>query len=391
MAGARDVICPYCFETWSTSTAAFRCLGRPDDATCPRVPDHEQAALLGGPAPLLKKVVVRTGRFGRAFAPGKGGVSCDCGARTTPVCPNCHSALPHGYADGGDRLIGMVGTKASGKSHFIAVLMHELFQGIGSRYGAVVELLDDDTRRRFEQDLIPRVYDEGLALLSTTTAAADDRVSRPLGMRLSFDRGGKRQVVNTVFFDTAGEDLAVASVLGSEARYVGQCAALILLVDPLQITAVRDLVGTSTALPDEVVDPLVVLRNVTELLRRERGVPTGKLDQPLAIAFSKLDAIRSLFEATSPVVREPAGGGAYDLTEGRSIGAVIRANLIQWMGPEFDAYVTANYAHANYFALSALGGQPVDGRLTRDVAPHRVADPLLWVLSEWQTIPVVSS
>jgi hypothetical protein len=387
MPSAQTVVCPYCFETWSTSVAAYRCLGPPDDPRCPREPDAAQAALLGGAAVLQKRVVTRKARFGRAIPTGTG-ATCECGARTTPVCPRCHSGLPHAYAEGGDRLIGLIGTKSSGKSHYIAVVMHELFQGVGARYGAVVELLDDDTRTRYETDLVRPIYDDGVALPATTTAAVDERVRRPLGLRLSFPGEKRRQVVNAVFFDTAGEDLSNDAVLAREARYVGQCSALILLIDPLQVPAIRDLVGTTTVLPDEVIDPLEVLRNVTELLRRQRGVPRPKaLEQPLAIAFSKLDAIRPLFEDGSPVLREPASDGMYDAAEARSVGALLRAQLIEWLGPEFDAYAAENYRSANYFAVSALGAQPSpDGRLSGDVAPHRVADPLLWVLSEWRAI-----
>lgn len=382
-----DIICPYCFETWPRSLAAFRCLGPPDDPKCPRVEDTELSALLGQPQ-LLKKVVTKTGRFGRPFSPGKGGVQCDCGARTTPVCPRCHHGLPHAYAEGGDRLIGMVGTKGSGKSHYIAILFHELFEGVGSRYNARVEMLDDDTRERLRNDLLPRIYDDGIALPGTVTAAVDDRVRRPLGVRLRFAKNDL--VVNTVFFDTAGEDLVNASVIGREARYIGHCGALILLIDPLQIPWVRDAVGTTTQLPDQVVDPMTVLRNVTSLLRAERKVPEPQqLTLPLGIAFSKLDAIRGLFDEGSPVLNEPAHDHTYDVSEARSIGTLLRAHVVQWLGPEFDAFVTSNYVTANYFGVSALGAQPIDGgRLARDVAPHRVADPLLWVLSEWKAIPV---
>jgi hypothetical protein len=282
----------------------------------------------------------------------------------------------------------MIGTKASGKSHYIAVLMHELFQGVGARFGAVVELLDDATRLRYETQLVPRLYDDGLQLEGSASAAVQtSSVRRPLGVRLSFPNGRRNDVVNAVFFDTAGEDLASASVLEREARYIGQCAALILLIDPLQIPHVRELVGTTVDLPDVVIDPENVLRNVTELVRRERGVtgPT-KLRQPLAIAFSKLDSIRGLFDEGSPVLRDPVSSGAFDVAEARSIGALLRAQLLEWLGPEFDAYATANYETVNYFALSALGAQPRNGQLARDVTPHRVADPMLWILSQWAAI-----
>jgi hypothetical protein len=89
------------------------------------------------------------------------------------------------------------------------------------------------------------------------------------------------------------------------------------------------------------------------------------------------------------MLTEPTDERVYDLAEARSIGTLLRAHVVQWLGPEFDGFVTSNYVTANYFGVSALGAQPLEGgRLARDVAPQRVADPLLWVLSEWDAIPV---
>jgi hypothetical protein len=382
-----QIICPYCFQGWSRSTAAFRCLGPADDPNCPRLEDEPLAAITGRPE-LRKKVILKSARFGRTFDPPKGGVKCDCAARTVAVCPNCHHQLPHAYAEGGDRLIGMVGTKSSGKSHFIAILFHELFERVGAQYKARVEMLDDDTRERVRGELLPRIYRDGVVLEGSITAAVDERIRRPLGIRLNF--GKSDDVVNTVFFDTAGEDLVNSEVLGREASYVGHCGALILLLDPLQIPAVREALGSSVPLPDEVVDPSVIVRNVTALLRREQGVDSPKqLALPLAITFSKLDAIRPLFDEGSPIFAEPLVSDRYDAGAARSLSALLRAHVVQWLGSGFDQFISENYKTSCYFGVSALGSQPVDGgQLARDVAPHRIADPLLWILSEWKAIPI---
>lgn len=389
MAAARDVVCPFCFAKRSTSVAAFRCLGRPDDPECPRIADEPLGRLQNCAAPVLKKVVERSARFGRAFSPPKGGVTCDCGGRTRPVCVSCHSPLPHGYAENGDRMIGLVGSKASGKSHYIAVLLHELYHNVGPQIGAYVETLDDDTRSRLTNDITPRIYDQGLTLPGSSSASsADDRVRRPMAMRMNFERAK----VNTVFFDTAGEDLVNAAVLEREGRYIGQCGALILLIDPLQIQGVRDAVGSTVELPNVVIDPTAIVRNVAQVVRRERGLPPGEpLSQPLAVVLSKLDVIRPLLDPDSAVLAEPHSNGGYDNVASRSIGALLRAQLAEWVGTEFDAVVQSTFPINNCFAVSALGAQPEpSGRLTRDVAPHRVADPLLWILSEWETVPVMA-
>ena len=55
MARAKDILCPYCFNRWSTSTAAFRCTSA-DETRCPRVPDEELGRLRGTTAPTARRV-----------------------------------------------------------------------------------------------------------------------------------------------------------------------------------------------------------------------------------------------------------------------------------------------------------------------------------------------
>src|SRR3954452_6314124 len=99
MARPHDVLCPYCFNRWSTQVAAFRCTSR-DEKRCPRVADEALGRLRSTAAPQEPRVLVRTGRFKQAFAVKPGSpVKCDCGAPTLPVCPSCHSKLPQRFSE----------------------------------------------------------------------------------------------------------------------------------------------------------------------------------------------------------------------------------------------------------------------------------------------------
>jgi hypothetical protein len=388
VARAIDVLCPYCFQVWSTKVAAFRCTGS-DESRCPREEDEPLGRLRGEAAPLAPRVFSEEGKFGRAFAvkPGKP-VRCRCGAPTRPVCPNCHSDLPQRFAEAPSRSMALIGTKASGKSNYIAVVLHELEHRVGPRFDGSLMLLDDATRTRVDRELMPRLYGQGLVLEASASARTDARIREPLVARLSLGAAGSASHSNLVFFDSAGEDLESLDVLEREARYITQSDGLVLLVDPLQIPAVREELAGSVELPPEPVDTYKMLGRVTALLREARGIPGDRpIDVPLAIAVSKFDAVRPLLPESHAVFSFPSHDGRFDPQVARSVSAAVRSDLVGWIGERLDTFVKAEFAEVSFFGLSALGESPVESRLPNGVAPLRVEDPVLWMLDSWKALP----
>lgn len=384
MARAHDILCPYCFKRWSTQVAAFRCTGR-DTARCPPVADEKLGRLRGVDAPSEPRVVTRSGRLGRAFAvkPGRP-VRCDCGAPTRRVCPECHSSLPQRFADAPSRSMALIGTKASGKSHFIAVVLHELEHRVGPRYRGSLTALDDATRDRIDGDLHPRLYEQGIVLDATASARTAVATREPLVTRLTV----AGEASNLVFFDAAGEDLQSLDVLEREGRYVTQSDGLILLVDPLQVPAVRDELEGVVELPETTADVYTMLGRLGGLIREARGIAAGKrIDVPLAIAISKIDALGGLLPSNHPVFALPRHDGSFDRDVARNISEAMRAEAVAWVGERLDSHLREEFSDYAFFGVSALGASPVDGHLRNGVAPLRVEDPVLWLLDEWGALP----
>lgn len=381
------MLCPYCFDSWSTRIAAFRCTG--SEARCPREPDEALGGLRGTESPLAGRVLYRQGKLGRSFEVKKGRpVRCDCGSAARPVCPNCHSDLPQRFAEAPSRSMGLIGTRMAGKTNFIAVALHELEHRVGPRFGGSLMLLDDASRSRVDRDLMPRLYGERHVLDATQSARmAGADVREPIVARLSIGSAGGSSS-NLVFFDSAGEDLQSLDVLEREARYITQSHGLVLLVDPLQIPAVRDELGGSVELPHEAVDPYTMVGRVTGLIREARGLPANQpIDVPLALTVSKFDALRPLLPEGHPVFTLPAHDGSFDPQLADSISAAVRSDLAGWLGERLDSFVKQEFETMAYFGVSALGESPVEGRLPNGVAPHRVEDPILWMLDSWKALP----
>jgi Double-GTPase 2 len=388
MQRARELLCPYCFTRWSTHVAAFRCLST-DEKRCPKVPDEAQGRLRGIDAPMENRVLVHQGRIGMAFTPKTGKpVRCECGAATYPVCPSCHSRLPQLFTQSSSTSMALIGTKDSGKSHYVTVVLHELDHRVGPRLNGSLMLLDEYTRDRMRNELLPRLYKQRMVLDPTQGAASDVTTRLPLAARLSLGAGKVTHDSNLIFFDAAGEDLQSLSTLEREARYVTQSDGVIVIIDPLQIPSIRDELNGSVELPEVSQDANTMLMRVAALMREARGVPPQKrIEVPLALVVSKLDAIRELLPDTHPALTASPLDGAFDRRDARNVNDTVRADLAAWLGEGFDRFVQQTFSNVGHFAVSALGGTPSSGRLDHGVAPHRVEDPVLWMLDQWHAVP----
>lgn len=386
----RRLLCPYCFDSYPASQLAFRCVN-PDLQRCP--PEEDKL--------LASYERLQSGRLlSRVFSPprrlwGPSTVAtCQCGANTTKrVCPLCHNELPHELGMSRSCSIALVGAKEVGKSHYIAVLIHQLRNRISDRFEASFAALDEQTRRRYSQDFESYVFKRRIVIPGTVSARAQIGVKRPLIYRLSMEQRGlfiqKQRATNLVFFDTAGEDLGHIDTMATETRYVAQSEGIIFLLDPLQIPAVRDRLGAAVAMPSGTVHPLEIVERIVQLIRSFRGLrPSEKIRTPVALAFSKIDAVRALVDSRSPIHRAANHDGYFDQTDAEELNESMRAHVATWVGPGFDAAIRHHFESAGYFGLSALGQGPDEqGRLPAGAAPFRVEDPLLWILHQHGIIP----
>jgi hypothetical protein len=193
------------------------------------------------------------------------------------------------------------------------------------------------------------------------------------------------------FFDTAGEDLNSADSVEQNVRYLTSADGIILLLDPLTMRGTRDQVDASAPVPAQqgLDSPINVLGRITELLQRALRVkPSQRIDTPIAVAFSKIDALTAGLAEGTPLRRPAPNGGRFDTQDSAEVHDYVRALLDDWDGASIDQTLRHNYAHYRYFGLSALGAPPTADRrvATGVVQPYRVADPFLWLLSEFGAI-----
>lgn len=386
-----QVTCPYCFATVARRAILFRCLaavrGTTSGVMCTAVLDERLASYIGAPGPAtLGPVFVADGSAPTAECP-------TCKVRTfTRLCPECHNDLPADFADIGTNITAMIGPKTSGKSTYITVLIRELQHRVGAAFGATTEPMDDRTVRIYKERFEDVLYRQRVMLLGTQPSALDRNY--PLLYRFTTSApgriGGRTRSNALVFFDTAGEDLRDRTQIETYVRYLEKSNGILLLVDPLQIQAVRDLVEGVVELPKQETPPEQILDNVTRMIRSAKHIRTGKkIRTPVAIAFSKIDALWRYLPSGSRLHQPSNHAGALDERDVNDVSEEIRAVLTRWTGGSITQHVALNYEHQCYFGVSALGAAPAQSKVpAHGIAPFRVEDPVLWLLAHAGILPI---
>ncbi|WP_018657912.1 TRAFAC clade GTPase domain-containing protein [Actinomadura flavalba] len=380
----RSITCPYCFAALSPRRVPFRCRGQAGRRPgCAPVLDERLAAYTGSSAGAsLPPVFAAPGRGGRADCPG-------CGQATgSRVCPECHNPLPAGYCDAPGRIVALVGAKNAGKSTYIAVLLHELMNRVGTELDASLVACDDRTIERYKRDFARPLLEEKRLLPTTASAVTSPR--EPLVYLLTRTRRTRFARESTaslalVLFDTAGEDLRSREVRDLHLRYLEAADAIVFLVDPLELpgaqASVAVLAGDRPG-SDPDSEPINVIARVTEALRSRHDVKPGdRLDVPVAVALTKIDVLAPELARQSALHRPRPGAGVLDLDDRDAVHEQVRSLLHTWQAGQLDTYLGQQYADYGLFGLSALGGVPQDGRVgAGGVRPYRAEDPLLWLL-----------
>jgi hypothetical protein len=387
--------CPYCYRLLPARQVMFRCAGRigPSGRRCETTIDPVLAAHTGDRKP----------RYPAFAADGrrKTAICSDCREQTfLRICGHCHSLLPTHFGAADTRLIALVGAKESGKTVYMTVLLHELQNRVGEQFGLSVMGADEYTRDEFRRDYERRLYDDGM-LHDSTMPTADDRSSRPFVFSVALERRrrlGRAILDRSVFsfFDTAGEDLRSAESVERNVRYLAGADGILLLLDPLQMRGARPLAEPGTLLPAQggaQDDPANVLSRITDLLHDALGTGRhGRIRKPIAVAFSKMDALDGTLPEDSVLLRDaPHHEAAFDEADSMAVHEDIRALLHKWQGSGMDTVLARNYHQFRFFGVSSLGASPVpDANVKRvsgyGVRPRRVQDPFLWLLGEFGTI-----
>lgn len=202
-----------------------------------------------------------------------------------------------------------------------------------------------------------------------------------------------------MFFDAAGEDLGSSEAMDRYTHYLAAADGIILLVDPLQMRAVRDRLPVDSDLPLPVVEtpPQQIAADLAAQLRAHgRGSTRGRVTTPVAVAVTKTDSLSPLLGPHSPLLRNADhSSGAVDEDDRLAVHEEMESLLDGWDSGALLRQLERDFARLSLFGLSALGSPPpADAPADAPKSgprPLRVEDPLLWLLGLGGLLPQASA
>jgi hypothetical protein len=377
---AQTIICLSCYHRFSAARILFRCI-MPDCTG--QVPDEIY----------VKAHPTDEAPQGRILFPNQSGlnlkvpraVPCDVCRYVSHarICPQCHADLPYDTGRINQYNITIIGSHAIDRLQYIAALVNHLQYETGKHFGFTVRMPDDSTQQRWKQD-----FYQPLLIQKEVTPPSDQldqRSNIPLTLRLTFTHGHRRRALNISLFETS---VAIPETTIQPDRRICFASGIILLLDPLQIPAIRQQL-TATSLPP--LDPEAAPQNIVEHLRYQfeqvQHLPnTQKVKIPIAFTLSKVDNLTSLLTPDSALHHPSEHAGHVDRKGLQSVHTEIENYLATWIGPHFNRFIHNNFARYNYSGVSAPG-KLINSHMKVSIAsPLRIEDPFLWILSQLKLI-----
>lgn len=313
------------------------------------------------------------------------------------VCSLCRQTFPAGWtALSGTTTIALAGARNTGKTVYIDVVaaaaLHELATMIRKEGARITIVPADADTRDAEAESRKRLWDDR-RLAESTRESITQTAPPPIRCYLLTRRfPGYEQRHGLVLRDVAGEDLENSKLQNtSYFGFLGRADLMVFLVDPLKVHSIRDRLE---ALLDVAVDslgedPLHVLQNVVLLQGSHRPAKT-------AVVFAKFDTVQHLADGSDHQIgallqsrgfafnRDPgAVTPGYQHRDSVLLDAEIRSLLEYLGGDDFLAHVDMHVKNPRFFAVSALGHQPVGAKVGESgITAFRVLDPIKWGLAD---------
>ncbi len=364
----QNVCAPRCFEMFNMDEVEYICTNTSREKNCSRAAD------------------------GKPFRPAGNSKNprCDvCGQPLmTKCCPKCGFELPMNIGTAKSYPIAIIGAKESGKSNFVAVLINQLKNDIGRAFECSLMACGDKTINRYKSEFYNPLYRHKTCVRGSDAGDVDPLIYSLLFQKKTggfFRKSVQNDAISLTFFDTAGENLDSLASMRTFNSYLSHTSGIILLLDPLQLPAVRDELEGKIRLPEENTDVTDLLTRTIEVIRTQESLDqTRKINIPIAIAFTKIDAVDELLDPSSCLKNDSVHirRGCFDKNDFNDANEEMQSLVENWMGSELLQMVDLNFSRYGFFGLSALGSNPdVDNKIPK-FRPFRVADPFLWLLAE---------
>ena len=357
-------LCPFCLHEYNKKEVLHWC------SSCKKASEPR----FGEKTPILCK---QKGCGGKAFIR-------KCKIQSCPAGPNGTEFIPNHLLDSKHLRFSIIGVPNSGKTNFITVMLHELERGVelGLPASAV-----SNSSRQIQAKNYKLIYVEHKKPDATVPGKEPPQIWQLLNHA---DQHGSFTV-----FDGAGESTQRMDPTSLECRYIAASEAIIITIDPLILENVRNsgLVDKQTIRNSRQDDEgrymssTAVVNSMADYIRAACGISGKKaLKLPVAVVLTKLDTIlnhpdfskNAIIRAKSTVLRN----GRVDMTELDQLDGEIRNWLTKIGEVAFLKALEGNFKNYRLFGVSSYGSPPGAKNTPDQIRPHRILDPLIWLLSQ---------
>ncbi|RUT31756.1 hypothetical protein EJP77_10235 [Paenibacillus zeisoli] len=388
-----DIVCPYCFSKFSPEEVVFRAAHhREDDEDYALGEDYElnkYRERFGLDTVYDIEAILHPRDIHEEHHMYSDNVLIGLSDRYGVVtrrrlCPRCHNELPVTAGKVPSNIISIIGASQAGKSVYMTSLIHTLQHETADHFGAACMPLNAEISRKFRSSYEEPLFERGDLLASTQK----EKMQEPFIFQFVF-KDESKPPLTLVFFDVAGEGMVDQDYLGLHGQHIKNSAGILFMVDPLQIRSIREKIrikhgdkpGEWVSQYDEPRD--VVLTLFGDFIAYE---DKGKTDIPTAVVLTKSDMLHALADEEGEYIKKNSNifnnavhRRTLNLTEFENIDGEVR-HLIEKVDRPFKGTMDVYFKDTAYFAVSALGSNPVDQKLQGVVSPIRVDEPFIWLL-----------
>lgn len=291
-------------------------------------------------------------------------------------CPYCKRALPYNIDPMTPTYtIAIVGNSSSGKSHYLASCIHLLMQAEAwQTIGCNRIVGQDNTDQLFYLNYYEPIFKKAQSIPPTQSII----VPEPLIYELVFPN----KLVNLLFYDASGEDIANADKL-TFSHYILNAFAIIFLADPRSMPCVVDALPASLqSYRSEQYSNTAILNRVISTFKQGASIAPGeRLKIPIAITVSKSDLLEFVVSGThTPLyLRDHDLSSAIDITQFEVINQEVQ-DFLRRCGDQSLLGTSEMFENVSFFAVSATGWPEDSNGRFPSIQPRRCLDPLLWIL-----------
>lgn len=323
------------------------------------------------------------------------------------LCPHCHNKLPKGFGIKDLLVISLIGDTFSGKSVYLAVLLHDLINRGDFYKGSLAEMGDKN-----ELNLIKSYQEKIFQHRELPEASPTTNVMPPLFYNYTYnyidnEKKVYKRSVDIAFFDIAGENCREDEKLRELGYNVKNSDGIIFLINPLAIDYISShfkahgiVTGdTSTRSQQTIIN--AIYKDFLSENSKKSTIPTA-LAISKADIFNREDVQLSFFK-TYPESKILSKNYEKALKKLGCISKEDLSNLNDDVKTLLEHMDSASFVNSmdNYFekyslfALSALNQSPVETvvkindkenkivfKIPNDIIPFRVTDPFYWILAQ---------